>query len=509
MFQECLRIREAMLGKYHVQTSRTYYSMGCSLHQEGNYTDALLALRRTMRISTYLKDHARQKAVREYIQWVLQKQSDSMTNDQYVKDYQEQLEDSIQWEQTGDAAAAAAAASADSADSDTAASVAVAAYEQSLAIELVAVAESSSLHLDVADLYIKLALLRSRTNDDGGDKSIRGEQWEKARDIYERVWGANHPCTVYAANKRNPTEAIAMASRDDNAGGHGRGSGRSSTVEHGSEAMDSDDEEDMSGATDASPPVVGGALWGNGTTPTGSSTARTAATGPTTKTATHYIRSMSESSMTSATSHSDEDDDNDDDGREDHEKLEDHDDDEWSTGSHHSSNSSGSSGEDPLASAVEGASRPKKSTKKKKKKESKPKKTSETTGKDDKGGGINKKNKGDLKSATKKTKKHGEGVEDFPNSSSGKKKDKTKTTKKSKLKEEDDEAEERKSTSKKTIAKRDDPNSSKDGCSGDVGVGKKSKSGTSGKKKKKKKASNDDNGDAEEDEPAAEEWYSL
>jgi len=102
LFQECLLICEALLGKYHTQTARTYYSMGCSFHQEGNYADALLALRRTMRISTVLDDKVRQKAVKDYIHWMLQKW-DSMTSEE-ADEYQQHLEESIQWEQRGDAA---------------------------------------------------------------------------------------------------------------------------------------------------------------------------------------------------------------------------------------------------------------------------------------------------------------------------------------------------------------------------------------------------------------------
>jgi hypothetical protein len=187
LFQECLRIREGLLGKIHPLTARAYYSMGCSLHHEGNYTDALLALRRSMRISTVLNDTTRQAADREYIQWVLQK-GNLLTNEQ-VHEYQHNLEDSIQWEQTGDAAVQ---------QGDTV--VAVGAYEESLAIELSAVAGASMRHLDVADLHVKLASLT--------DRHIH--HWENARAIYEAVLGSHHPCTVCTANKKPPSDGIRL-----------------------------------------------------------------------------------------------------------------------------------------------------------------------------------------------------------------------------------------------------------------------------------------------------------
>ena len=483
MFQDCLRIREALLGKYHVQTSRTYYSMGCSLHQEGNYADALLALRRTMRISAYLKDIARQNAVREYIEWVLQKQSDSPTKDQeQVNYYQEQLEDSIQWEQTGDAAAASAEAGADGtndrADRESALSVAVAAYEQSLAIERSAVTESSLLlHLDVADLYIKLASMKTRigtnahhhdNNDDGDD-----HEWEKARAIYERVWGSDHPYTVCTANKRNPTEAMA---RIPNSSSSSLSSPTpTTTVEDGSEGADSDDdgeddveEEDMAKGR-------GGAFGGKGTT------------GRMDKMRTfEYPRSMSESSMTSATSQTQT-----------HSHSDDDDNDNVSTGSHGSSSSSSSGDSDG------DGERATKTTK------SKTKKTLKKPDKDAKGGSQKDKKK---KKTNKKKAKDGE--DRLPSSSSSvvKKKDKAKKTKKSAPEEGDGDVEESKSTSKKmktkakTKKKVEDASKKAGGSAGeDGGMGKTSQSD---KKKKKTKKNTIHEQEVGEEEPA-EEWYSF
>ena len=482
MFQDCLRIREALLGKYHVQTSRTYYSMGCSLHQEGNYADALLALRRTMRISAYLKDIARQNAVREYIEWVLQKQSDSPTKDQeQVNYYQEQLEDSIQWEQTGDAAAASAEAGADGtndrADRESALSVAVAAYEQSLAIERSAVTESSLLlHLDVADLYIKLASMKTRigtnahhhdNNDDGDD-----HEWEKARAIYERVWGSDHPYTVCTANKRNPTEAMA---RIPNSSSSSLSSPTpTTTVEDGSEGADSDDdgEEDMANGR-------GGAFGGKGTT--GSTAA-----GRMDKMTFEYPRSMSESSMTSATSQTQT-----------HSHSDDDDNDNVSTGSHGSSSSSSSGDSDG------DGERATKTTK------SKTKKTLKKPDKDAKGGSQKDKKK---KKTNKKKAKDGE--DRLPSSSSSvvKKKDKAKKTKKSAPEEGDGDVEESKSTSKKmktkakTKKKVEDASKKAGGSAGeDGGMGKTSQSD---KKKKKTKKNTIHEQEVGEEEPA-EEWYSF
>jgi tetratricopeptide (TPR) repeat protein len=177
LLQECVRIREALLGTYHVQTARTYYSMGCSLHGEGKYADALLALRRSLRISTVLEDTVRQRAAITYIQWVLQKWDFSWTLEQ-IKEYQGHLEDSIRLEHTGDLAV-------QNGDIPSA----VAAFAQSLAMETLAHNHQGN-PADVADLHVKLACV---TDDES--------HWETARELYATLWGEDHPSTVRAAHK--------------------------------------------------------------------------------------------------------------------------------------------------------------------------------------------------------------------------------------------------------------------------------------------------------------------
>ena len=179
-FQVCLTIREGLLGKYHTQTGRAYYSMGCALHGNNDLDGALLALRRSLRIATRLGDKSKIKGANDYIEWVLQKSQTSTPAE--VQVYKSQLSECIELEQNGDDLIQRSQID-----------IAKKCYEKALAIEIEASAESSN-QLDVADICIKIASVHD--NDDNNNA-----MWAKAFDIYNSTFGPDHPYAVRARNK--------------------------------------------------------------------------------------------------------------------------------------------------------------------------------------------------------------------------------------------------------------------------------------------------------------------
>jgi tetratricopeptide (TPR) repeat protein len=184
-FAKALVLRESLLGKYHPQTSRTYFSMGCALHGKGDYHDALIALRRTMRIATVKPDKANKlQGAKDYICWVLRKAG---KDDKDVAAYQEQLTQAIDHEMKGDKAA-------ERRDHEKA----LEEYTKAVEVESASAGEG---HVDIADLYAKIADAIVALQDDNDDDSSASKYYTKALQIYQEAFGEDHPYAVTTLEK--------------------------------------------------------------------------------------------------------------------------------------------------------------------------------------------------------------------------------------------------------------------------------------------------------------------
>jgi tetratricopeptide (TPR) repeat protein len=160
-------------------------SIGCALHAKGQFKEALLALRRTVRIATIRKDDPSKRAANDLIIWVLKKQGYDENN---LKEYTEGVEQSIVHEQTGDVHAE------QSLHED-------ALEEYGAAIKLEEGSAGTS-HLDLADLFIKRADVNTLLKDTEADPMA---DYKKAFDIYQDTFGEDNPYRVLLKEKMDPT----------------------------------------------------------------------------------------------------------------------------------------------------------------------------------------------------------------------------------------------------------------------------------------------------------------
>ena len=171
-------------------TYRTYFSIGCALHGKGDLEEALIALRRAMRITTVKKDKAKIQGGKDYICWVLKKDG---KDDKEIASYQEQLEKSIAHELKGDRYA-----------DDWKHKKALREYKKALDLESAA---AGTGHVDVADLYAKIADVLVLNGDDPIDYYI------KALKIYTEAFGENHPYYMSTMEKMNPAKASKLKAK--------------------------------------------------------------------------------------------------------------------------------------------------------------------------------------------------------------------------------------------------------------------------------------------------------
>lgn len=95
-------IREAVLGRNHLETARSYYVMGCALSDRGDFDEALGDLRRALRIRLLIfgKDHLDTLEVVENIATVLYAKG-SMKADE-ITEYKTTVLSSLELENEGD-----------------------------------------------------------------------------------------------------------------------------------------------------------------------------------------------------------------------------------------------------------------------------------------------------------------------------------------------------------------------------------------------------------------------
>ncbi|CAJ1922384.1 unnamed protein product [Cylindrotheca closterium] len=177
-YRTALFIRESLLGKYHEQTGRTYFWIGKSLVKLNEFSEALVAFSRALRIFERVvrRQHKYYKWTVDAIDQCIEKMDDP---DFKTEGYKSRLYASIQYERDGDAFRKKGKMAE-----------AIAKYRD-------AIGNVEDYHPDAADLYSKIALiLRS-----DGDFERAQEEYRFACEIYEMSLGADHPETVKALSE--------------------------------------------------------------------------------------------------------------------------------------------------------------------------------------------------------------------------------------------------------------------------------------------------------------------
>mmetsp|Transcript_27913 Transcript_27913/g.49541 ORF Transcript_27913/g.49541 Transcript_27913/m.49541 type:complete len:432 (-) Transcript_27913:148-1443(-) len=100
--RKAVAIREAVLGRSHLETARSYYVMGCALSDRGDFDEALGDLRRALRIRLMVfgKDHLDTLEVVDNIGTVLYARG-GLTADG-IADYKAKVVSSLEFENAGD-----------------------------------------------------------------------------------------------------------------------------------------------------------------------------------------------------------------------------------------------------------------------------------------------------------------------------------------------------------------------------------------------------------------------
>jgi tetratricopeptide (TPR) repeat protein len=215
--RQALVIREAVLGKFSKNTAKTYFSMGCAHHFNSKYSLALICLRRTLRIHLHKANanhkHKQQtliQSTKDYITWCLKKKNGATTSDEQCELYIAKLVQAVHHEQQGDALA-----------SESAHDGALQAYNLALQEETSAV---GTTHIDIADLYVKIADVLIFTANDDQDPFC---YYRKAVAIYTEALGHDHPYTqttlekmdtaaVMAPSKQQPSQSSSPSKQQQN-----------------------------------------------------------------------------------------------------------------------------------------------------------------------------------------------------------------------------------------------------------------------------------------------------
>eukprot|EP00526_Cylindrotheca_closterium_P006291 CAMPEP_0113610554 /NCGR_PEP_ID=MMETSP0017_2-20120614/5089_1 /TAXON_ID=2856 /ORGANISM="Cylindrotheca closterium" /LENGTH=603 /DNA_ID=CAMNT_0000519451 /DNA_START=36 /DNA_END=1847 /DNA_ORIENTATION=+ /assembly_acc=CAM_ASM_000147 len=177
-YRTALFIRESLLGKYHEQTGRTYFWIGKSLVKLNEFSEALVAFSRSLRIFERVvrRQHKYYKWTVDAIDQCIEKMDDP---DFRTEGYKARLYASIQCERDGDAFRKKGKMAE-----------AIAKYRD-------AIDNVEDYHPDAADLYSKIALILRQD----GDFERAQEEYRFACEIYEMSLGADHPETVKALNE--------------------------------------------------------------------------------------------------------------------------------------------------------------------------------------------------------------------------------------------------------------------------------------------------------------------
>jgi tetratricopeptide (TPR) repeat protein len=103
--RKAVAIREAVLGRSHLETARSYYVMGCALSDRGDFDEALGDLRRALRVRLLVfgKDHLDAAEVIENIATVLYARGGISVEG--VAEYKTAVIGSLELENEGDACA--------------------------------------------------------------------------------------------------------------------------------------------------------------------------------------------------------------------------------------------------------------------------------------------------------------------------------------------------------------------------------------------------------------------
>lgn len=210
---KALVIRESILGKHHLQTAKTYFSMGCAYHADEKYSQALVCLRRTLRIHLYRQDQPSIKSTQDYITWCLMKKNELASDEQCVM-YHTKLAEAVRHEQTGDELA-------EGWDHDGALE------EYNLAVEE-EIDAIGTTHVDIADLYVKIAdvLILNGNDDDAFTK------YKQAVAIYKGAFGEDHPYTQTTLEKMDPTMAETKEEQQQKSAANTTASGKKNGMLH-------------------------------------------------------------------------------------------------------------------------------------------------------------------------------------------------------------------------------------------------------------------------------------
>jgi tetratricopeptide (TPR) repeat protein len=101
--RKAVAIREAILGRSHLETARSYYVMGCALSDRGDFDEALGDLRRALRIRLLIfgKDHLDTAEVVDNISTVLHARGGMSAEG--IAEYKTAVLNSLELENEGDA----------------------------------------------------------------------------------------------------------------------------------------------------------------------------------------------------------------------------------------------------------------------------------------------------------------------------------------------------------------------------------------------------------------------
>ena len=177
--RKSMAIREAYLGKDHLETARTYYVMGCALSDRGDFEEALGDLRKCLRVRKLVfgKDHLDTIEVMDNMMTVCHAKGNMDT--EQVEDYRSCLLDSIELELEGDWLSTPSETEAPDYEE------AIVCYRRALGMEESCLGE---LHPTTCELYLKMADAFGKA----GDLEAALQEYKAAISIYENLLGKFH-----------------------------------------------------------------------------------------------------------------------------------------------------------------------------------------------------------------------------------------------------------------------------------------------------------------------------
>ena len=157
--RKAVAIREALLGKSHLETARSYYVIGCALSDNGEFDPAIAELRRALRVRLLIfgKDHMDTVEVVDNIATVLYAKGDMSAEG--IEEYKNAVLNSLELENEGNVCARKEDYKS-----------ALIFYRKALRLEEKCLGD---LHPTTCDLYLKMAVSLSSDSVDELDMCFR------------------------------------------------------------------------------------------------------------------------------------------------------------------------------------------------------------------------------------------------------------------------------------------------------------------------------------------------